>query len=89
MCNQHLHPLGIQTIGNLQIQGTFRNVWSDCAGISPLPLTPEVKVIKEAPEWAPVPVLGGARVKGPLDMKQADKELLKWVFGSEYPLHWD
>ncbi len=46
-------------------------------------------MVREVPEWAPLSVLGGARVGGPVDVKPADKKLLKWVFGTEYPLHWD
>lgn len=58
-------------------------------GPSPARPTPEVTVMREAPEWAPLSALAGARVEKRLDMKPADKKLLKWVFGSDYPPHWD
>lgn len=64
-------------------------MYPDRAGLPPLPPYPEVTVIKEAPAWAPLSVLGGAGVARHLDMKPADKKLLKWVFGSEHPLCWD
>ncbi|BDA40841.1 hypothetical protein COCOBI_01-4950 [Coccomyxa sp. Obi] len=54
-------------------------------GLSTLPPTPEVTVIREAPGWAPLSVLHAARVERRLGMKPADKKLLKCKTQSMLP----